>query len=123
MELRDLPSVDELARDVDDPLAVDAARSVLSRAREEIRAGSDPGDLGARLEQELGAARAFRFRRVLNATGVLIHTNLGRAPLAEAAIERLRQTAAGYSNLEYDLPAGERGSRQDHLVDILRRLT
>jgi L-seryl-tRNA(Ser) seleniumtransferase len=123
MELRDLPSVDELARDVDDPLAVDAARSVLSRAREEIRAGADPGDLGARLEQELGAARAFRFRRVLNATGVLIHTNLGRAPLAEAAIERLRQTAAGYSNLEYDLAAGERGSRQDHLVDILRRLT
>src|SRR5438876_6802750 len=123
MELRDLPSVDELARDVDDPLAVDAARSVLSRAREEIRAGADPGDLGARLAQELGAARAFRFRRVLNATGVLIHTNLGRAPLAEAAIERLRQTAAGYSNLEYDLAAGERGSRQDHLVDILRRLT
>src|SRR5437870_13378095 len=123
MELRDLPSEDELARDVDDPLAVDAARSVLSRAREEIRAGADPGDLGARLAQELGAARAFRFRRVLNATGVLIHTNLGRAPLAEAAIERLRQTAAGYSNLEYDLAAGERGSRQDHLVDILRRLT
>ena len=60
---------------------------------------------------------------MLNATGVLIHTNLGRAPLAEAAIERLRQTAAGYSNLEYDLAAGERGSRQDHLVDILRRLT
>src|SRR2546427_10312678 len=123
MELRDLPSVDELARGVDDPLAVDAARSVLSRAREEIRAGADPGDLGARLEEELGAARAFRLRRVLNATGVLIHTNLGRAPLAEAAIERLRQTAAGYSNLEYDLAAGERGSRQDHLVDILRRLT
>src|SRR2546427_7310653 len=123
MELRDLPSVDELARDVDDPLAVDAARSVLSRAREEIRAGADPGDLGARLAQELAAARAFRFRRVLNATGVLIHTNLGRAPLAEAAINRLRQTAAGYSTLGYDLAAGEPGSRQDHLVDILRRLT
>src|SRR5947199_5057321 len=85
VELRDLPSVDELARGLDDPLAVDAARTVLSRAREEIRAGRDPGDLATRLEQELESARAFRLRRVLNATGVLVHTNLGRAPLAEAA--------------------------------------
>jgi L-seryl-tRNA(Ser) seleniumtransferase len=123
MELRDLPSVDELARGRDDPLAVDAARAVLARAREEIRAGGDPGDLAARLEQELETARAFRLRRVLNATGVLIHTNLGRAPLAEAAVERLRATAAGYSNLELDLARGARGSRQEHLVDILRRLT
>jgi L-seryl-tRNA(Ser) seleniumtransferase len=123
MELRDLPSVDELARDLDDPIAVDAARTVLARAREEIRAGGDPGNLAARLERELEAARAFRLRRVLNATGVLIHTNLGRAPLAQAAVEHLRATAAGYSNLEFDLGAGARGSRQDHLVDILRRLT
>src|SRR5438552_8577257 len=123
MELRDLPSVDELARGLDDPLAVDAARTVLSRAREEIRTGRDPGDLATRLEQELESARAFRLRRVLNATGVLVHTNLGRAPLAEAAVERLLTTAAGYSNLEFDLAAGARGSRQEHLVDILRRLT
>src|SRR5438105_191771 len=123
MELRGLPSVDELARGLDDPLAVDAARTVLSRAREEIRAGRDPGDLATRLEQELESARAFRLRRVLNATGVLVHTNLGRAPLAEAAVERLLTTAAGYSNLEFDLAAGARGSRQEHLVDILRRLT
>ena len=123
MELRDLPSVDELSRGLDDPLAVDAARAVLARARQEIQAGGDPGDLAARLEQELEAARAFRLRRVLNATGVLIHTNLGRAPLAEAAVKRLASTAAAYSNLEFELSTGERGSRQDHLVDILRRLT
>jgi L-seryl-tRNA(Ser) seleniumtransferase len=123
MELRDLPSVDELVRSLDDPLAVDAARTVLERARDEIRAGGDPGDLAVRLEQELATARAFRLRRVLNATGVLIHTNLGRAPLADAAVERLRATAAGYSNLEFDLGTGARGSRQDHLVDVLRRLT
>jgi L-seryl-tRNA(Ser) seleniumtransferase len=123
MELRDLPSVDELARGRDDPLAVDAARTVLARAREEIRAGGDPGDLAARLEHELEAARAFRLRRVLNGTGILIHTNLGRAPLADEAVKRVRATASGYSNLEFDLVAGARGSRQDHLADVLRRLT
>ena len=61
-------------------------------------------------------------RRVLNATGILVHTNLGRAPLAAAALERV-QEAAGYSNLEYDLSTGSRGSRQDHLAPLLRRLT
>jgi len=123
MELRDLPSVDELSRSVDDPLAVAAARAVLARAREEIRAGRDPGDLQARLSEELGRARAPRLRRALNATGVIVHTNLGRAPLAEAALERVHEIARGYSNLEYDLDAGARGSRQDHVADVLLRLT
>src|SRR5438128_8572192 len=123
MELRDLPSVDELTREVEDPLAVDAARALLDRAREEIRAGGDPGDLAARLLEELAAARGPRLRRVLNATGVIVHTNLGRAPLAEEAIARIAEVARGYSNLEYDLTAGTRGSRQDHAADILRRLT
>ncbi len=123
MRLRDLPSVDELARTIDDPLAVEAARVVLARAREEIQAGSDPGDLQTRLADELGAARAPRLRRALNATGVIVHTNLGRAPLAEAALERVREVGRGYSNLEYDLSAGTRGSRQDHVAGILRRLT
>ena len=122
MRLRDLPSVDELARDVNDPLAVAAARTLLERAREEIQAGSEPGDLSARLAEELATARRPALRRVLNATGVLIHTNLGRAPLADAALERVRE-AAGYSNLEYDLSSGSRGSRQDHLAPLLRRLT
>jgi len=64
-----------------------------------------------------------RLRRAINATGVVLHTNLGRAPLAAAALERVRDVASGYSNLEYDLSSGSRGSRHDHLASILRRLT
>jgi L-seryl-tRNA(Ser) seleniumtransferase len=60
---------------------------------------------------------------VLNATGVVVHTNLGRAPLAPEAIVRVQEAAAGYSNLEYDLQAGARGSRQDHIAGLLRELT
>jgi L-seryl-tRNA(Ser) seleniumtransferase len=123
VRLRDLPSVDELARGSDDALAVEAARAVLSRARETIQTGADPGDLQERLHEELSAARDARLRRVLNATGVVVHTNLGRAPLPEAALERVREVGRGYSNLEYDLSAGTRGSRQDHVAGILRRLT
>ena len=123
MRLRDLPSVDELARGSDDPLRIDAARAVVAAAREEIRAGLDPGDLRERLREELERARRPSLRRVLNATGVIVHTNLGRAPLAEAALERVRQVAGGYSNLELDLSSGTRGSRQDHVASILRRLT
>jgi L-seryl-tRNA(Ser) seleniumtransferase len=123
VRLRDLPSVDELARGSDDPLAVAAARSVLARAREEIRAGADPGDLAARVGAEIEGMRRPRLRRTLNATGVVVHTNLGRAPLAEAALEHVHEAGRGYSNLEYDLVAGARGSRQDHVAGILRRLT
>src|SRR4051795_7620401 len=123
MQLRDLPSVDELARRSDDPLAVEAARIVLARAREEIKAGSRPGDLAERLQEQIDSARAPHLRRVVNATGVIVHTNLGRAPLAEAALDRIRDIARGYSNLEYDVEAGGRGSRQDHVTTMLRRLT
>src|SRR5438552_12523248 len=123
MQLRDLPSVDELAREAGDPLAVDAARAVIDRARAEIRAGAEPGNLAARVREELGDARRARLRRVLNATGVVVHTNLGRAPLAEEAVTRVAEVARGYSNLEYDLDEGARGSRQDHAAGILRRLT
>jgi L-seryl-tRNA(Ser) seleniumtransferase len=123
VRLRDLPSVDELARQSDDPLAVEAARQVVARARELLQAGDDPGDLAAQLQSELRAARAPRLRRVINATGVIVHTNLGRAPLAEAALDRVDEIARGYSNLEYDIAAGGRGSRQDHVAGILRRLT
>ena len=123
MELRDLPSVDELVRGVDDALAVDAARAVLARARGEIREGADPGDLEARVRDELLAARAPSLRRVLNATGVIVHTNLGRAPLAEEALAHVVEAARGYSSLELDLRDGVRGSRQDHVAPLLRRLT
>jgi L-seryl-tRNA(Ser) seleniumtransferase len=123
MELRDLPSVDELARGLDDPLAIDAARQVIDRAREEIRAGADPGDLAERLQDELAALRAPSLRRVLNATGVIVHTNLGRAPLADEALAQVVDAARGYSNLELDLADGARGSRQTHVAALLRRLT
>jgi L-seryl-tRNA(Ser) seleniumtransferase len=123
VELRDLPSVDELARSSGDPLAVDAARRVIQRAREAVRAGADPGNLGEHLLSELAAARRPALRRVINATGVIVHTNLGRAPLAADALERVAETARGYSNLEYDLDAGGRGSRQAHVAGILGRLT
>jgi L-seryl-tRNA(Ser) seleniumtransferase len=129
VELRDLPSVDELAGDerlagaAPRPLLVSAVRSALSRAREEIEAGADPGDLFGRVELELEAARGARLRRTINATGVIVHTNLGRAPLAREALERVSAVAGGYSNLEYDLGEGGRGSRQDHVAPILRRLT
>src|SRR6266702_3980123 len=119
MRLRDLPSVDELARRSEDPLAVEAARKVVARARELIQRGGDPGDLGAQLQAELIEARAPHLRRVINATGVIVHTNLGRAPLADAALDRVRTIALGYSNLEYDLAAGRRGSRQEHVAGIL----
>jgi len=123
MELRDLPSVDELAKASEDPLAVGAAREVLARARDEIRTGSDPGDLTQRLHERLRAVRAPTLRGVLNATGIIVHTNLGRAPLAAAATERVAEVGRGYSNLEFDLDSGARGSRQDHVAAILRRLT
>ena len=126
--LRDLPSVDRLLADerlADESheLAVAAARRVLDRARGEIRAGRDPGSLTDAVLEELARARRRSLRRVLNATGVLVHTNLGRAPLAEQAIARVVEVGRGYSNLEYDLERGERGSRQDHLGALLRELT
>lgn len=128
MRLRDLPSVDELLRDARlaaEPrsLALAAARSALARARAEIRAGAEPGDLVELALAELAAGRRPRLRRVLNASGVLVHTNLGRAPLAAAALERVVEVGRGYSNLEYDTSSGTRGSRQDHLAPLVRRLT
>ena len=126
--LRDLPSIDRLLAEerlADEPhdLAVAAARTVLERARDEIRSGREPGPLVEAVLDELARARRPSLRRVLNATGVLVHTNLGRAPLAGAALERVTEVGAGYSNLEYDLAAGVRGSRQDHLSALLCGLT
>ncbi len=128
MKLRDLPSVDELVRDerfADEPraLVVPTARVALDRARERIRVGGEPGDIVALVLAELDAARRPSLGRVINATGVLVHTNLGRAPLSEPALARAVEVGRGYSNLEYDLARGERGSRQDHLAGALRRLT
>src|SRR5262245_29092355 len=128
MRLRDLPSVDSLLADerlADEPheLAVAAAREVLDRARGDIRGGREPGSLVDAVLAQLAAARRPSLRRVRNATGVIVHTNLGRAPLAPAALSRVQEVGSGYSTLEYDLASGARGSRQDHLTGLLRRLT
>ncbi len=130
--LRELPSVDRLLADErvaalaaehGRTLVVAAVREALARAREELRAGFDSGDVAERVAAELRALEHPRLRRVLNATGVIVHTNLGRAPLAEPAIARAIEAARGYSNLEYDLAEGSRGSRQDHVAPLLRELT
>ncbi len=128
MELRDLPSVDHLLGDevlaaAPRQLAIAAARTALAQARDAIRTGTDPGDAVAAARAELERLQAPSLRRVLNATGVIIHTNLGRAPLASAALERVMEVGGGYSNLELELGSGARGSRQDHVADALRRLT
>jgi L-seryl-tRNA(Ser) seleniumtransferase len=128
VKLRDLPSVDELLRDErlsaePHDLVVVAARTVLERARADIVAGTSPAPIADLVLEELARARRPSLRRVLNATGVLVHTNLGRAPLADAALARVVAVGSGYSNLEYDLERGARGSRQDHLGELLGRLT
>jgi L-seryl-tRNA(Ser) seleniumtransferase len=132
MKLRDLPSVDALAGSEElgslveahgRPLVVDAVRAALARAREEIAAGFDPGDLVTAVRTELAHLAQPRLRRVLNATGVIVHTNLGRAPLADEALRRVVEAGRGYSNLEYELGSGARGSRQDHVAAALRSLT
>jgi L-seryl-tRNA(Ser) seleniumtransferase len=126
--LRELPSVDRLLADPrleGEPreLALAAVRAALDRARSEIRAGGTPSDPVEVALAELSSLRRTRLRRVLNATGVIVHTNLGRAPLAETALRQVHEVGAGYSNLEFDLVEGERGSRQDHLAHLLGRLT
>jgi len=128
VELRDLPSVDRLLADerlaaAPRTLALEAARGALASARAAIAAGDDPGDVAAAAVAALEQLESPSLRRVLNATGVIVHTNLGRAPLASAARERVEEVAGSYSNLELDLESGSRGSRQDHVAGALRRLT
>ena len=127
--LRGLPSVDtllgeELGANLVErhgrPATVEAIRAALAGARGRGVADG-PDELLAEAARLLG--RPPSLRPALNATGVIVHTNLGRAPLAAAAIERATAVAAGYSNLEYDLEAGTRGSRHSHLGAILAELT
>ena len=136
---RKLPSVDDVMRAAGvKPLAAshghesvtDAVRSVLARLRKEITSGlldekalqlALSGLTGA-IENQLRNALRFSLRPVINATGVILHTNLGRAPLSETVIEHIRETAASYSNLEFDLAAGARGRRDVHVDRLFRRL-
>ncbi len=125
-QLRALPSVERLAASLDAPhlLAVAAARDTIEEARAAIkREGSSSDDLLALARERLAASEASSLVRVVNATGVIVHTNLGRAPLAATAREAVARVAEGYANLELDLDTGERGSRQDHVEALLCELT
>jgi L-seryl-tRNA(Ser) seleniumtransferase len=124
--LRDLPPVDALAAQVDAPraLALAAARAVLAVRREELKGGAhDEPDLGERAREWARAATTPSLKRVLNATGVIVHTNLGRAPLSATAREAVKNAADGYLNLELDLETGRRGSRHQHVEALLIELT
>ncbi|MDQ6835277.1 MAG: L-seryl-tRNA(Sec) selenium transferase [Actinomycetota bacterium] len=128
-ELRGLPAVHELAAALDAPhaLAVAAARRAIDEHRSLLLSDAEQPetvtDLAARARGHLATFAAPSLRHVINATGVLLHTNLGRAPLSLAAREAVATAAEGYSNLELDLPSGQRGSRHDHVEALLCELT
>ena len=143
--LRSLAAVDEVLREpaVEDlleryprALVVDAVRAVLDRLRAEILAAGEAGEASAAQAADLTpaaltpwvarlleAAVTPSLRRVINATGVVVHTNLGRALLPRAAVEAVVSAAMSYSDLEYGLAQGERASRQDHIHDVLCTVT
>jgi L-seryl-tRNA(Ser) seleniumtransferase len=124
--LRDLPAVHELAARLDAPhrLAVAAARRAIDERRSAWLAGQPGiGDLEGRARELLDAMDRPSLQRVINATGVIVHTNLGRAPLPAAAADAALAAATGYSNLELDLERGERGSRHVHVERLLEQLT
>lgn len=129
--LRDLPGVDAVLRALEPDtlphaIAVEAAREALRELREEIRAGAPPPalhDAVARARTRANGLQRPSLRPVINATGVILQTNLGRAPLSERAIAAMEAIARGYSNLEFDLGSGKRGSRHEHVRDLIRRTT
>lgn len=130
---RDLPSVNSLldSAELAPLLARCPRRTVTSAARaavESVRNGSQQAPAGLDgwrdlVDAELESITRASLRPVLNATGVVLHTNLGRAPLPASAIRAIQDVARGFSNLEYDLEAGERGSRYSHCVSLLREIT
>jgi len=136
---RKLPSVDDVLRYpavleliARDGLAAvtSAVREALSQLRDAIASGTVDqagidialANIDGAVESRLIHALSYSLRPVINATGVILHTNLGRAPLAEAAIDHIRQTATGYSNLEFDIDPGERGKRDVHVNRLFARL-
>jgi L-seryl-tRNA(Ser) seleniumtransferase len=136
---RELPGIDELLRELEvvalvaeegQAATTDACRAVLARLREEIAAGHlDAEELRVALAGihsairiELNRALGYSLQPLINATGVILHTNLGRAPLASSAIEHIRETAEAYSNLEFHLESGERGKRDGHVDRLFRKL-
>jgi L-seryl-tRNA(Ser) seleniumtransferase len=137
--LRQIPSVDEmlaqprlasLAERVDRSLLVEVTRATLADLRAKIAGGQhivllslDAASLDERINSVVEQILSRSLQPVINATGVILHTNLGRAPLTAAVVEEFRRTATQYSNLEYDLEAGARGKRDVHSAQLLERLT
>ena len=133
--LRHLPSVDRLLREpfaekltesYPRDLVVQALRDSLEQARSRIRSGGDVPDTDTLLSDarsQIESSFAPSLRPVINATGVIIHTNLGRAPLSQDALRAVLQVSTGYSNLEYHLDEGARGSRHEHVAELLKRIT
>ena len=134
-QLRLLPSVDEILQSATGQrlitqysrtMTLRALRATLAQARADIRHGAAcPSfeELLATAEQILQREQQPHLRPLINATGVIINTNLGRSPLSQEALQAVQQVAGGYSNLEYELEAGERGSRHTHVSALLRDLT
>jgi L-seryl-tRNA(Ser) seleniumtransferase len=137
--LRQIPSVDELllqprlaalAAKVERPLLVEVTRAALADLRASIAGEAhgaaiavSPANVESVVADMVERLLARSLWPVINATGVILHTNLGRSPLAAAVVDELRRTAVQYSNLEYDLEAGARGKRDVHTAGLLRRLT
>ena len=136
---RDLPGIDELLREPETAQLIaeegqaattDACRIVLGRLRDEIAAGHLDADklrialtgIHGAIRSELDRALGYSLKPVINATGVILHTNLGRAPLATSAMDHIRETAEAYSNLEFNLETGERGKRDLHVDRLFRKL-
>ena len=134
-QLRLLPSIDELLHaNVGQQLierysravTVQTLRGIIAQVRKDIRQGAAcpaATDILAMAEQRLRQEQLPHLRPVINATGVIINTNLGRAPLSAEALQAVQRVASGYSNLEYALEAGERGSRHTHVTELLCELT
>jgi L-seryl-tRNA(Ser) seleniumtransferase len=134
-ELRSLPSVDQLLQEqgvldwveiFGRPLTLQAIRDILDEVRTNYSEGSPIPERDALLERMQGKLAdwtAPTLRAVINASGVILHTNLGRAPLSRSALNAIKEISGGYSNLEYDLDRGRRGSRTIHAEALLRRIT
>jgi L-seryl-tRNA(Ser) seleniumtransferase len=125
--LRELPAVHELAATLDAPhtVAVAAARRAIDEQRAALLDGAHPNldQIAERARELLAQLERSSLRRVINATGVIVHTNLGRAPLAGPARAAIVSAAEGYANLELELETGQRGSRHAHVDGLLRELT
>ena len=122
------PALRRLMGQYNRPATVDAVRQVLERLRENVKNGPAPAlpdddGITSMIAAELERRTAPSLRSVINGSGVVVHTNLGRSPLAEAAEHAIHTVSAGYSNLEFDLASGERGSRYSHVEGLLCELT